>query len=88
MSREQLAHRLLSMESEISAYKLRDGKLSSDEWNILNASIERMSSDPIFIDDTPSLNIFELRAKCRRLKLQHNIQLVVNRLFTVDERFG
>jgi replicative DNA helicase len=77
MSNIQLVHRLLSMEAEIPSSKLRNGKLEEYEWQQLHTAIERLSEAPIFIDDTPGINIFELRAKCRRLKMQHDIQLVV-----------
>jgi replicative DNA helicase len=77
MSNLQLVQRLISMESEIAADKLRNAKLEDYEWQQLQSTIERMSEVPIFVDDTPALNIFELRAKCRRLKQQHGIELVI-----------
>jgi replicative DNA helicase len=77
MSNLQLVQRLISMESEIAADKLRNGKLEDYEWQQLQSTIERMSEVPIFVDDTPALNIFELRAKCRRLKQQHGIELII-----------
>jgi replicative DNA helicase len=77
MSNLQLVQRLISMESEIAADKLRNAKLEDYEWQQLQSTIERMSDVPIFVDDTPALNIFELRAKCRRLKQQHGIELVI-----------
>ncbi len=77
MSNIQLAQRLFAMEAEISSSKMRNGKLENHEWQRLQAAAERLSHVPIFIDDTPGINIFELRAKCRRLKIQHDIQLVI-----------
>lgn len=77
MSSQQLAQRLLSMESEISGSKLRNAQMEDYEWQQLSTAIDKMADVPIFIDDTPAINIFELRAKCRRLKMQHDIQLVV-----------
>lgn len=77
MSNLQLVQRLLSMEAEISSEKLRKGQLEESEWQNLQSAIDRMSEAPIFIDDTAGINVFELRAKCRRLKMQHDIQLVV-----------
>ena len=77
MANNQLVQRLLSMDSMIPATKLREASLTDDQWPILAKSVEKLSSMPIFIDDTPQINIFELRAKCRRLKQQHNIGLVV-----------
>ena len=77
MSSVQLAQRLISMEAEISGSKMRNGQLEDYEMQQLNSALERISEAPIFIDDTPGINIFELRAKCRRLKMQHDISLVV-----------
>ena len=77
MSSLQLAQRIISMEAEVSSQKLRNGQLEDYEWQQLQSAIERISESPIFIDDTPGINVFELRAKCRRLKMQHDIQMVV-----------
>ena len=77
MASTQLVQRLISMEAEISGSKMRNGKLEDYEWQQLQSTVEKLNSVPIFIDDTPAINIFELRAKCRRLKQQHDIQLVV-----------
>lgn len=77
MSSLQLVQRLISSEAEISQDRLRTGQLENAEWQKLQMAIERMSKTPIFIDDTPAINIFELRAKCRRLKAQHDIQLII-----------
>ncbi|MBK6933111.1 MAG: replicative DNA helicase [Saprospirales bacterium] len=77
MASTQLVQRLISMESEIAGSKMRNGKLEDYEWQQLQTTVERLSTVPIFIDDTPGINIFELRAKCRRLKMQHDIQLVI-----------
>jgi len=77
MSNVQLVNRLISLEAEISGSKLRSGQLEDYEWQQLQTVIEKMSEIPIFIDDTPGINIFELRAKCRRLKMQHDIQMVI-----------
>ena len=77
MASTQLVQRLISMEAEISGSKMRNGKLEDYEWQQLQTTVERLSTVPIFIDDTPAINIFELRAKCRRLKMQHDIQLVI-----------
>jgi replicative DNA helicase len=56
---------------------MRNGKLEDWEWQQLQKTVDTLSRVPIFIDDTPGINIFELRAKCRRLKMQHNIQMVI-----------
>ncbi len=77
MSNLQLVQRLISLEAEISGSKLRNGQLEDYEWQQLHSAIEKMSEVPIYIDDTPGINVFELRAKCRRLKMQHDIQLVI-----------
>jgi replicative DNA helicase len=77
MSSVQLATRLISSETEISGEKLKKGELREDEWRQLNTKIKSLEDASIFIDDTPALSIFELRAKCRRLKEQHQIQLIV-----------
>ena len=77
MADTQLVQRLISMESMVEASKLREGRLNQDEFQRLHQAVETLSQKPIFIDDTPAINIFELRAKCRRLKQNHNIGLVV-----------
>ncbi|MBL7904818.1 MAG: replicative DNA helicase [Bacteroidales bacterium] len=77
MSSIQLVTRLISAEAQLPGDKLRKGNLENYEWEQLNARINTLISAPLFIDDTPSLSIFELRAKCRRLKAQHNIQMVI-----------
>ena len=77
MSSLQLAQRIISMEAEISGMKMRNGQLEEYEWQQLHSAIERVGEAPIFIDDTPGINVFELRAKCRRLKMQHDIQLII-----------
>ncbi len=77
MSGVQLVQRIISMEAEIKSTNMRNGKLEEHEWVLLNHTIEKLSEAPIFIDDTPGINIFELRAKCRRLKKQHDIQMVI-----------
>ncbi len=77
MANVQLVQRLLSMEAQVDSKKMRSGQLSEEEWDKLQQGIERLSAAPIYIDDTPAINIFELRAKCRRLKMQHDIQMVI-----------
>ncbi len=78
MSAGQLVQRILSAESEIWLEKISRGKLEEHEMKQLYArGIQRLAQAPIFIDDTPALNIFELRAKCRRLKNKHNIGLII-----------
>ena len=77
MSSVQLVQRLIASETEIDAEKLRKGNLADHELHQLHQRISRISEAPIFIDDTPALSVFELRAKCRRLKAQHGIQMVI-----------
>ncbi len=77
MAAVQLTTRLISSESQITADKLRKGELNDQEWQQLQAKIGPLADAPLFLDDTPALSIFELRAKCRRLKEQYDIQFVV-----------
>jgi replicative DNA helicase len=76
MSAIQLVTRLISSETSLQADKLRKGDLAEYEWHQLNAKITPLTRAQLFIDDTPQLTIFELRAKCRRLKQQYDIQMV------------
>ena len=77
MSNKQLVTRMISGESEIPGEKLRKGTLAPHEWEQLNTKVARLSEAPIFIDDTPALSVFELRSKCRRLKEQNNIEMII-----------
>ncbi len=77
MSSVQLVNRLIVAEAEIPSDKIRVGNLSDAEWERLDYRIKRLEDAKIFIDDTPAISVFELRAKCRRLKRQHDIDLVV-----------
>ncbi len=77
MSSIQLVQRLISSEAEISGMKLRNGEMQEFEWQQLNTKVTKLSAAPLYIDDTPALNVFELRAKCRRLKAQYNIDMVI-----------
>jgi replicative DNA helicase len=77
MSSLQLVQRLIAAESELSGEKLRKGQLEEYEYHQLNAKIGKLAEAPIFIDDTPGLSIFELRAKARRLKENHNVQMII-----------
>jgi len=77
MSSVQLVNRLISAEAEIESDKLRKGNLDESEWAQLHHRIGTLTESKIFIDDTPGLSILELRAKCRRLKQQHDIQMIV-----------
>ena len=77
MNTNQLVQRLISMETEINADKLRKGTLEPYEWTQLTTRVDKLTNAPIIIDDTPALNIFELRAKCRRYKEKYGIEMVV-----------
>jgi len=78
MASVQLVQRLISMEAEIPGNKLRNGQLDQQfEWPKLHRAVEKLADLPIFIDDTPAINIFELRAKCRRLKQNSDIKMIV-----------
>jgi len=77
MASLQLVNRLISAEAELDSEKIKRGNLVDFEWQQLVHKTNKLSSAPIFIDDTAALSILELRAKCRRLKAEHNIQMVV-----------
>lgn len=77
MSAVQLVKRLISLETDLPGEKLKKGNLEQYEWQQLNSAVEKLGDTPIFIDDTPGINVFELRAKCRRLKMQHDIKMIV-----------
>ena len=76
MSSVQLVTRLISSETSLTADKLRTGRLEEYEWQQLNTKVTPLINAKIFIDDTPQLSVFDLRAKCRRLKQQHEIQMI------------
>ncbi len=77
MSSIQLVNRMISGEAELDSDKIKRGNLADHEWEQLVHKTNRLTQAPIFIDDTPGLSILELRAKCRRLKAQHDIQMIV-----------
>tara|TARA_B100000902_G_scaffold399539_1_gene470894 strand:+ start:15462 stop:16928 length:1467 start_codon:yes stop_codon:yes gene_type:complete len=77
MSSEQLVNRLISSESEIEAGKLRKGDLQDHEWIQLHSKIKNLSKAPIYIDDTPAISVFELRAKARRLVKKHQVKMII-----------
>ena len=77
MSSVQLVKRLISSETRLSAEKLRKGQLDGHEFQQLYSRVTKLTTAPIYIDDTPGLSIFDLRAKCRRLKMQYDIQMVI-----------
>ncbi len=77
MASLQLVNRLISAEAELPSSKIRTGQLNNEEWQKLDYRARKLEEAPIFIDDTPAISIFEFRAKCRRLKRQHNIDIVI-----------
>lgn len=77
MSSVQLITRLISSETGLSSEKLRTGKLANHEWEQLNVKVKNLEKAPIYIDDTPSLSIFDLRAKARRLHSQYGIRIMI-----------
>ena len=77
MSSSQLMTRLISAESELESDKIRKGHLEDYELEQIKIKTQKISKAPIYIDDTPALSVFELRTKCRKLKLQHDVQLII-----------
>ena len=77
MSSVQLITRLISSETGLSSEKLRTGKLEKHEWEQLSSKVKDLEKAPLYIDDSPSLSIFDLRAKSRRLASQHGIKLII-----------
>ncbi|MDC8006398.1 replicative DNA helicase [Aureisphaera galaxeae] len=77
MSSVQLITRLISSETGLSSEKLRTGNLEKHEWEQLNVKVKGLEKAPLFIDDTPSLSIFDLRAKARRLASQYGIKMIM-----------
>jgi replicative DNA helicase len=77
MSKEQLVQRLLCAHARVDAHKVRTGFLSQSDWPKLVTAAGKLSEAPIYIDDSPGISVLELRAKARRLKSQHNIQMIL-----------
>ncbi|WP_075342675.1 replicative DNA helicase [Tenacibaculum agarivorans] len=77
MSSVQLITRMISSETGLTSEKLRKGNLEPHEWEQLNVKVKKLSDAPIFIDDTPALSIFDLRAKARRLVSQHDVKILI-----------
>jgi replicative DNA helicase len=77
MSSVQLVNRLIVAESDIPGDKIRNGRLNEEEWKQLDSRIKKLVQAPMYIDDTPAISIFELRAKCRRLMAQHKLDVVI-----------
>lgn len=77
MSKEQMVNRMLCSEAMVDSNKVRTGKLEEDDWVKLAETIGPLSEAEIYIDDTPGISVMEIRAKCRKLKLEKNIGMVV-----------
>lgn len=77
MSKEQVANRILCSEAMVDSQKVRTGKIEETDWEKLASALGPISEAPIYIDDTPGISISEIRAKCRKLKLEKNIGLVI-----------
>ena len=77
MSKEQLVNRLFAMESHLDAQKIRTGQIYNEEWSTLVDAVAKVSKSNLIIDDTPGISIGELRSKCRRMKLEHGLSLIV-----------
>ncbi len=77
MSKEQLVDRLLASQAAVDSWKLRTGNLSEDDFHKIGPAMAYLSEAPIFIDDSPGCNIMEMRAKCRRLQMEHGLGMVI-----------
>ena len=77
MSKEQMTNRILCSEAMVDSNKVRTGKVEDDDWQKLAEASGNLSQAQIFIDDTPGISVMEIRAKCRKLKLEKNIGLVI-----------
>ena len=77
MSKEQLVNRMFSLESNVDAQKLRTGQLNDQEWERLIESAGTIGKSKLIIDDTPGISIAELRSKCRKYKLEHDLKIIM-----------
>ena len=77
MSNEQVVQRLIAQETGISSQNLSTGKLADNEWELFNHAIEVFGSTRVFLDDTPALTPLQLRTKCRRLHMEHGLDLII-----------
>ena len=77
MSREQLVNRMLSLESHVDAQKIRTGRLNDEEWMNLVEGSASIANSRLFIDDTPGISLSSMRSKCRKLKMEHDIKIVI-----------
>lgn len=77
MAASQLVQRMISSEGNLDSHKLRTGKLDDSDWNKLTVALSTLSEAPIYIDDTPGINIFDIRSKARRLKIEKGLNLII-----------
>ncbi|MFK3982552.1 replicative DNA helicase [Micromonospora sp. NPDC050397] len=77
MSKVEIVMRLLSAEARVPLHVLRSGQLSDDDWTKLARCMGEISEAPLFVDDTPNMNLMEIRAKARRLKQRHDLKMIV-----------
>lgn len=77
MSKEELVDRLLVSQADIDAWKLKTGKLSDDDFTRLSEAMGELAEAPLYIDDTPGINILEMRTKARRLQMEHGVKLII-----------
>lgn len=77
MSKEELIDRLLVAQADIDAWRLKTGKLSDDDFSRLSEAMGQLAESPLFIDDTPGLNIMEMRTKARRIQIEQDIKLII-----------
>ena len=77
MSKEQLVNRILCSEALVDSQKMKTGNLDDEDWDKIARALGPLSEAPIYIDDTPGMSVMEIRAKCRRLKLEKNLGLVI-----------
>ena len=77
MSKEQLVNRMLSMESNVDSQKLRPGTLTDSDWDAVGEGVGIIGGSKLIIDDTPGISISELRSKCRKMKLEHGLGMVI-----------
>jgi replicative DNA helicase len=77
MSKEQLVNRLLSLESKVNSQSIRTGNMKDDEWERLIESADIVAKSKLIIDDTPGISISELRSKCRRYKIEYDLQMII-----------
>lgn len=77
MASVQLITRMIASETGISSEKLRKGQMTDEEWQRLFSNVSELENAPLYIDETPALSVFDFRAKCRRLVMQHGVKIIM-----------